>query len=130
MGESDDLDRRLQQHKYISKHNRNNPIVKHISDQHHPVNINKATTVKIMNNIRQRKVIESFLIKNAPNMNVRVIVYLLRYYDNLGHVLAFFRFPSIGIFLLFSFIEKYFLLILLLVRTVSFVLELIVCWYD
>ena len=66
MGESDDLDRRLQQHKYdISKRNRNNPIVKHISDQDHPVNINNATTVKIMNNVRQRKVIESFLIKKC-----------------------------------------------------------------
>ena len=71
MGESDDLDRRLQQHKYdISKHTRNSPIVKHISVQDHPVNINNATTVKIMNNVRQRKVIESFLIKKAPNMNV------------------------------------------------------------
>ena len=35
---------------------------------------------------------------------VYVIVYLLRYYDSLGHVLAFFRFPSIRSFLLFSFI--------------------------
>ena len=33
IGENDDLDRKLQQHKYdIRKHNRNNPIVKHISD--------------------------------------------------------------------------------------------------
>ena len=52
IGESDDLDRRLQQHKYdIRKHNRNNPIVKHISDQDDPVNINNATTVKIINNV-------------------------------------------------------------------------------
>ena len=56
----DDLDRRLQQHKYdIRKHNRNNPIVKHISYQDNPVNINNATNVKIINNVRQRKVIES-----------------------------------------------------------------------
>ena len=41
-----------QQHKYdIRKHNGNNPIVKHISDQNHPVNINNATTVKIMSNV-------------------------------------------------------------------------------
>ena len=61
----------LQQHKYnIRKHNRNNPVVKHISHQNHPVNINNPSTVKIMNNVRQRKVIASFLIKNAPNLNV------------------------------------------------------------
>ena len=71
IGESDDRDRRLQQHKYdIQKYNRNNPIVKHISVQDHPVNINNATTVKIINNIRQHKAIESFLIKNVKNMNV------------------------------------------------------------
>ena len=51
-------DRRLQRHKYdIRKRNRNNPRVKHISVQDDPVNINNATTVKIMNNVRQRKVI-------------------------------------------------------------------------
>ena len=33
----------------------------------YPVNINNATTVKIMNNVRQRKVKESFLIRSAPN---------------------------------------------------------------
>ena len=48
----------------------NIPIVKAISDQDHPGNINNTTTVKIMNNVRQQKVIKSFLIKNAPNMNV------------------------------------------------------------
>jgi len=38
IGESDDLDRRLQQHKYdIRNNNRNNPIVKHISEAEHPV---------------------------------------------------------------------------------------------
>ena len=51
--------------------NINNPLVKHIADQYHSVNINNATTAKIiMNNVRQRKVIESFLIKNASNMNI------------------------------------------------------------
>ena len=33
-------------------------------------NINDTTTVKIMSTVRQRKVIESFLIKNVKNMNV------------------------------------------------------------
>ena len=60
------------EHKYyIHKHNRNKPIAKHISDQDHPLNINNAKTVKIMNKVRQRKVIESFIIiKKTPNMNV------------------------------------------------------------
>ena len=55
----------------VCTYNKNNPIVKHISDQSPPVNINNATTVKIMKNIRQRKVIETFfLIKQVTNMNV------------------------------------------------------------
>ena len=54
----------------IHKHDRNNPRVRHISDPDLPVSINNSTTVKIMNNVRQRKIIESFLIKNDPIMNV------------------------------------------------------------
>ena len=64
IGESDDLDRRLQQKKKKKNDIRKKKkkkleiilfflIKKHISDQNHPVNINNATTVKIMHNVRQ-----------------------------------------------------------------------------
>ena len=49
----------------VCTYNKNNPIVKHISDQNPPVNIINATTVKIMKNVRQRKVIETFFNKTS-----------------------------------------------------------------
>ena len=46
------------------------------------------------------------IILNCILVRVYVIVYLLHYYDNLGQVLAFFRFLSIGSSLLFIFITN------------------------
>ena len=71
IGESDNIDRRLQQHKNdIRNNNRNNPIVKHISEFDHPVNIENASIVQFVNDIKRRKLIESFIIKNSNNFNV------------------------------------------------------------
>ena len=72
IGESDNIDRRLQQHKSdIRNNNRNNPIVKHISELDHPVNIENASIVQFVNDIKRRKLIESFIIKkNSNNFNV------------------------------------------------------------
>ena len=69
IGESDNIDRRLQQHKNdIRNNNRNNPIVKHISELDHPVNIENASIVQFVNDIKRRKLIESFIIKNSNNI--------------------------------------------------------------
>ena len=76
----------------------------------------------------------SLIVSSCVCVCVCVIVYLLRYYDNCGHVLAFFRFPSIGSSLLFSFIE--YSIEICLVHFIAsydclnFVFELVVCWYD
>ena len=71
IGESDNIDRRLQQHKNdIRNNNRNNPIVKHISELDHNVNIENASIVQFVNDIKRRKLIESFIIKNSNNFNV------------------------------------------------------------
>ena len=71
IGESDNIDRRLQQHKSdIRNNNRNNPIVKHISELDHPVNIKNASIVQFVNDIKRRKLIESFIFKNSNNFNV------------------------------------------------------------
>ena len=70
-GESDNIDRRLQQHKSdIRNNNRNNPIVKHISELDHPVNTENASIVQFVNDIKRRKLIESFTIKYSNNFNV------------------------------------------------------------
>ena len=64
IGESDNIPRRLQQHKNdVRNANDNNPIVKHIVNADHPVSIDQSTVIKNISNITQRKLIESF-IKN------------------------------------------------------------------
>ena len=63
IGKSDNIDRRLQQHKNdFSNNNRNNPIVKHTSEINHPVNIENASIVQFVNDIKRRKLIESLKI--------------------------------------------------------------------
>ena len=71
IGESDNIPRRLQQHKNdVRNANDNNPIVKHIVNADHPVSIDQSTVIKNISNIKQRKLIESFLISNSNNMNI------------------------------------------------------------
>ena len=59
---------------------------------------------------------------------VSLPVHLSRYYDNLGHVLVFFWFPSIGSSLLYFFItnsiEIFPCLILLLVRIIIIIINI------
>jgi len=71
IGESDDVDRRLREHKGdVSKLNQNNPIVKHIIDNSHSINFNNASFIHNSSNVHQRKLIESFLIHSTVNMNI------------------------------------------------------------
>ena len=58
----------------IRNNNRNNPIVKHISKLDHPVNIENASIVQFVNDIKLRKLIESFVIKNSNNFNFIIAV--------------------------------------------------------
>ena len=71
IGESNNIDRRIQQHKNdIRNNNRNNPIVKYISELDHPVNIENSSIAQFVNDIKIRKLIEFFRIKNRNNFNV------------------------------------------------------------
>ena len=71
IGESDNIERRIQQHKYDRQNlNGNNPIVKHIINNNHSVNFNNTEIIKKVSNIKQRKLLESFFIYNSDNMNV------------------------------------------------------------
>ena len=70
IGESDDLARRLQQHRSdLRTSNENNAIVKHRNNTDHAISIDNFSTLYHIGNVNQRKLIESFLIKNIPNMN-------------------------------------------------------------
>ena len=71
IGESDNLARRLQQHRSdLRTSNENNAIVKHRNSAGHAISIDNFSTLYHIGNVNQRKLIESFLIKNIPNMNL------------------------------------------------------------
>ena len=71
IGESDNLARRLQQHRTnLRTSNENNAIVKHRNNNDHAISIDNFSTLYHIGNVNQRKLIESFLIKNIPNMNL------------------------------------------------------------
>ena len=71
IGESDNIPRKLQQHKNdVRNTNDNNPIVKHIVNADHPVSIDQSTVIKNISYIKQCKLIDSFLISNSNNMNI------------------------------------------------------------
>ena len=71
IGESDCMERRKQQHRSDLRNcNENSAIVKHRNDTNHVISVDKFSTVCRISNISQRKLIESFLIKNVDNMNV------------------------------------------------------------
>ena len=71
IGESDNISRRIQQHKYDRVNlNNNNPIVKHIINNNHTINFNNTEVIKKVSNVKQRKLLESLFIQNSNNMNV------------------------------------------------------------
>ena len=60
IGESDNISRRLQQHKNdVRNANDINPIVKHIVNADHSVSIDQSTVIKNISNIKQRKLVNS-----------------------------------------------------------------------
>ena len=70
-GESDDLARRLQQHSCdLRTSNENNAIFKHRNNTDHSIAIDNFSTLYHIGNVNQIQLIESFLIKNIPNMNL------------------------------------------------------------
>ena len=71
IGESDNLARRLQQHRSdLRTSNENNAIVKHRNSAGHAISIDNFSTLYHIGNVHQRKLIESFIIKSIPNMNL------------------------------------------------------------
>ena len=50
--------------------NENNAIVKHRNNTDHAISINDFYTLCHIGNVNQRKLKESFLIKNIPNINL------------------------------------------------------------
>ena len=71
IGENDNLERRLQQHRSdLRTSNENNVIVKHRNNTDHAISIDNFSTLYHIGNVNQRKLIESFLIKNIHNMNL------------------------------------------------------------
>ena len=71
IGESDNLARRLQQHRSdLRTSNENNAIVKHRTNTDHAISIDNFSTLYHIGNVNQRKIIDSFLIKNIPTMNL------------------------------------------------------------
>ena len=71
IGESDNLARRLQQHRSdLRTSNENNAIVKRWNNTDHAISIDNFSTLYHIGNVNQRKLIQSFLIKNIPNMNL------------------------------------------------------------
>ena len=71
IGESDCLERRFQQHKSDLRNcNGNSALVKHRDNTGHAISVKNSSILCHISNINQRKLIESFLIKNIDNMNV------------------------------------------------------------
>jgi hypothetical protein len=71
IGESDNIDRRLMQHKSNIKNcDPRNPIFKHISEENHRVSINDNIRLHNIKHTQTRKLYESLLIQKVPNMNV------------------------------------------------------------
>ena len=50
--------------------NENNVIVKHRNNTDHAISIDNFSTLCHIGNVNQRKLLEYFLIKNVPNMNL------------------------------------------------------------
>ena len=71
IGETDDFERRMKNHRNdIRNEKTTNPIVKHILENDHRVNIGNSKLVKRVNNVNERKLIETILINNVPNFNI------------------------------------------------------------
>jgi hypothetical protein len=71
IGESDNIARRIKQHKNdLVNSNFNSALVKHRIDNDHRIVATNFSTVKFVSDVKQRKLIESFLICNSNNMNV------------------------------------------------------------
>ena len=71
IGECDNLARRLQQDRSdLRTSNENNAIVKHRNNTDHAISIDNFSNLYHIGHVNQRKLIESFLIKNIPNMNL------------------------------------------------------------
>ena len=71
IGESDNLARRLQQHRFdFRTSNENNAIAKHRNNTDHAISIGNFSTLYHIGNVNQRKLIETFLMKNIANMNL------------------------------------------------------------
>ena len=70
-GETNDLKRRVYQHKYSKRTgDLNNAIVKHIWDKDHRVDINQADVILRKNDTNTRKLLESMIINNTDNINI------------------------------------------------------------
>ena len=70
IGESDNIDRRMGQHKNdMRRRDERNSIYKHVSTKNHNVLISDCNIISRINNVHTRKLVESFLIKNTENMN-------------------------------------------------------------
>ena len=71
IGVSDNITRRLQQLRSdLRTSNENNVIVKHGNNTDHVISIDNFSTLFHIGNVNQRKLMESFLTKNIPNMSL------------------------------------------------------------
>lgn len=71
IGETDNFERRMREHRNDIRTERiNNPIVKHIVEDSHQINVNNSTLIKKCLDVRHRKLVESFVIYNVPNINI------------------------------------------------------------
>lgn len=70
IGETVDLKRRTYQHAYdLRTFNQSSPLVQHTLNQAHQINIKNPTKLSSIGNLKKRKLIESYVIRNTNNIN-------------------------------------------------------------
>lgn len=72
IGETNNINTRIYQHKYDLKiDNLNSSLSIHRRNFNHTINPNNTTIIKNINNTDNRKIIESYIIKNTKNFNTQ-----------------------------------------------------------
>lgn len=70
IGETNDLSRRISQHKAdLTDDNMNSALTTHRTNTHHKINLTNITTLKTINQVQSRKITESIYIYNTNNFN-------------------------------------------------------------
>ena len=70
IGETNDLPRRLKQHSHdLTKNEQNSALTAHRSSEGHRIGTSSASSLKYINHITKRKIVESLYIYNTNNFN-------------------------------------------------------------